>query len=143
MLKVISECFRAAEIWSKTIQNDLLYSKNKIAICRNDNNRCAHYTATNTTVGNRTNENLKARIAKFQDQIKDGYIYRILLIHICDLGLINQCFKFNKNYILTLETDMQRLFEANTNQATDALPGSVDASITFTGAPYIMYKHLN
>ena len=39
-----------------------------------------------------------------------------------------------------METDIQRLFEANTNQATDALPDSVDGSIVFTGAPYIMYK---
>ena len=37
---------------------------------------------------------------------------------------------------------MQRLFETNTNQATDVLPDSVDTSIVFTGAPYIMYKQL-
>ena len=37
-------------------------------------------------------------------------------------------------------TDMQRLLETNTNQTTDALPDSVDASIYFTGAPYIMYE---
>ena len=37
---------------------------------------------------------------------------------------------------------MKRLFERNTNQATDVLPDSVDTSIVFTGAPYIMYKQL-
>ena len=37
---------------------------------------------------------------------------------------------------------MQRLFETNTNQATDVLPDSVDTSIVFTGTPYIMYKQL-
>ena len=35
---------------------------------------------------------------------------------------------------------MQRLFETNTNQATDALPDSADARIVFTGAPYIVYE---
>ena len=33
-----------------------------------------------------------------------------------------------------LEMDMQKLFETNTNQSTDALPVSVDAAV-FAGAP--------
>ena len=33
----------------KTIQNDLLYSKKKVVIYGNDNDRCAHYTTTNVT----------------------------------------------------------------------------------------------
>ena len=43
------------------------------------------------------------------------------------VDLVNQCFNFNTNYILMLETDMQKLFEANANQANDALHRSVDA----------------
>ena len=35
---------------------------------------------------------------------------------------------------------MQKLFETNTNQSTDALPTDVDADVVFTGVPYIMYK---
>ena len=120
--------------------NDLLYSKNKIAIYTNDDDRCAHYTTTNATAGNRTNENLTDRIAKFQDQIKDKYIYRIPLKYLCNLGLVSQCFKFNTKFILTLEIDVQRLFETNTNQATEFLPDYVDAIIIVTGAPYIMYE---
>ena len=57
-----------------------------------------------------------------------------------EIGLVNQCFKFNTKYILTLEMDMQRLFESNVNQARNALPTSVDVSIVFTSAPYIMYE---
>ena len=36
--------------------------------------------------------------------------------------------------------DMQKLFETNENQATNALPTSVDVTIIFTSAPYILYE---
>ena len=49
----------------KTIQTDLLYSKDKVAIYGNDNDRRVHYTTTNATAGNRTDENLTDRIANF------------------------------------------------------------------------------
>ena len=90
----------------KTIENDLLYSRKKVAIYRDDNDMRAHYTTTDT-VSNRTDENLTEKIEKFQDQLKDEYVYRIPLKHLCDVGLVNQCFKFNTKYILTLEMDMQ------------------------------------
>ena len=60
----------------------------------------------------------------------------------CDVGLVNQCFKLNPKYILTLETKMQQLFETNVNQAADALPRTVDAEIIFTSASYNMYEQL-
>ena len=57
-----------------------------------------------------------------------NFVYRIPLKFLCDFGLVNQCFKFNTKYILTLETDMQRLFEINVNQAADALSRTVEIS---------------
>ena len=116
----------------KTIENDLLYRKKKIVIYGNDNDRRPHYTTTNATVGNRTDKNLTETIEKFQDQLKDEYVYRIPLKYLCDLRLINECFKFNTKYILTLETDMQKLFEAKRNQTADALPRTVDVDILCT-----------
>ena len=107
----------------------MLYSKKKVAIYSNDNDRCTHYTATNATAGKRSDENLTERTENFQDQLKNEYVYRIPLKYLCDLGLVNQCFKFNTKYILTLETDMQKLFEANRNQTADALPRTVDTDI--------------
>ena len=35
---------------------------------------------------------------------------------------------------------MQRLFQTNVNQSTNALLTSVNARIVFTSAPYIMYR---
>ena len=49
-------------------------------------------------------------------------------------------FQINTKYILTLETEMQKLFETNINQNADALRRTVDADIIFTGAQYIMYE---
>ena len=123
----------------KTIQNDLLYSKKKVVISGNNANRRAHYTNA-ANASNRTDENLTNRIAKLQNQLKSEYVYRIPLKFPSDLGLVNQCFKFNTKYILTLETEMQKLLEANVNQNAEALPTTVDADIVFTGASYIMYK---
>ena len=73
----------------KTIQNYLLYSKEKVVIYGDNNDRRAYYTTTNATARNRTNENLTDRTAKFQSQIKNEYIYRILLKYLCDAALVN------------------------------------------------------
>ena len=55
----------------KTTANDLLYSKKKVAIYGNDNDRCAHYTTTNARARKRTDENLTERIEKFRHQLRD------------------------------------------------------------------------
>ena len=99
----------------------------KVRFYHNDNERRAHYTTTNATMPNRTDESLTNRITKFQNQLKNEYVSRIPLKYFCDPGLVNQCYKFNTKYVLTLEADMQRLFETNINQTADALPRTVDA----------------
>ena len=76
----------------------ICYTAKKVVIYGNDNDRCAPYTTTNATAGNRTDENLTEKIQKFQDQLKEEYVYKISLKYLCDLGLINQCFKFNTKY---------------------------------------------
>ena len=87
----------------KTIENDLLYSKKKVAIFDTNNDRRVHYTTTTATAGNITGRNLNDGITKFQEQLKDEYVYRIPLKFLCNVGLVNQCSKFNTKYILTLQ----------------------------------------
>ena len=94
----------------KSIQNDLLQCKKKVAIPGNNTNRHAHYM-TPANAANRSDENLTNRIAKLQNHLKNGFAYRISLKFLCDIGLVNQCFKFNTKYILTLELEMQKLKE--------------------------------
>ena len=72
----------------KTIQNDLLYSRQKVVVSVNNANRRAHYMNA-ANAANRTDENLTDRIAKFQDQLKSEYVYRIPLEFLCDLDLVN------------------------------------------------------
>ena len=55
---------------------------------------------------NRTDNDLTYRITKFQNQLKGVYVYRIPLKLLCDLGLVNQFFKFNTKFTLTLEKQM-------------------------------------
>ena len=86
--------------------------------------------ATNATAPNKTDLNLTDRTGKLQNQNKNEFVYRVPLKFLCDLGLVNQCFKFNTKYILTLETNMQRLLETNINQAADALPKTIDAELS-------------
>ena len=93
-----------------------------------------------TTSANRTDPNLTERITKFQNQLKSNFVYRIPLKFLCDIGLVNQCFKFNKKFTLTLQTEMQKLFE--TNLTASNLPTSVDAEIIFNSAPYIQYDQI-
>ena len=54
--------------------------------------------------------------------------------------LADQPVKFNTKWLLTFETDYQRLFETNANQANNALPDSVNAKIILTSTPYILYE---
>ena len=101
----------------KTIEKSLFYSKKTVALAGRSNWR-AHGT-NDTNAANRTDENTTKEIAKFANQLQNEFTYGIPLKFLCDVGLANQIFKFSKNCILTLETDMQKLFETNANQAAD------------------------
>ena len=85
----------------KTLEKFLLCSKKKVRIYGNENEIRAHRTTTDATAPCRTDGNLIERIDKFQDQIKSEFVNRIPLKFLCDLGLVNQCFKFDTKYILT------------------------------------------
>ena len=60
----------------------------------------------------RSDDNINDRIAKFANQIKDKFTYRIPLYYLCDIGKINFPTKIDMKIRLTLETDMRKLFES-------------------------------
>ena len=78
----------------KILEKHLLYRK-KVRIYGNEIDILAHRTTTNATAPYRIDKNLTKRIEKFQNQIKGEFVYRTSLKFLCDLGLVNQCFKFN------------------------------------------------
>ena len=145
----------------KVIENDLLYSKEEVVIpyewfhgmVKDANNRVIHKVI-------RSDGNLRDREAKFRNQLKDKYVYRIPLKYICDIEKINFPTKIDMKIRLTLETDMKTLFQSDKNHmgnlktgklATstdpndfepDAIPPTPDVQIVLLKAPMIQYEQL-
>ena len=103
----------------KVVKNDLLYSKEEVVIphdldrrfdgmFKDCNNRVIHNVI-------RSDGNFREREAKFRNQLKDKYVYKIPLKYICDIGKINFPIKIDMKIRLTLKTDMKKLFESNKN----------------------------
>ena len=61
----------------------------------------------------------------------------------CYLGLVNQPIKSDTKWLLTFETDYQRLFETKVNQAAYALLNSVNTKIILTSTSYILVEQFN
>ena len=122
----------------KVIENDLLYSTKKVKL-PDDEDRQDERTAAGEDADIRTDNNINERIQKFKNQLKNVYWYIILLKYICDLELVNTPMKFSTKWLLTFETNMQKLFESKTNQAADGLPNTVDAKIIIDLTPYLLY----
>ena len=105
----------------KVIENDLLYSREKVKLA-NGKDRRDERTAVGEDADDRTDDNLNQRIRKFKNQLKNTYWYRIPLKYLVRIGLVNTPIKFNTKWRLTFEMNMQKLFESKTNQAADRLP---------------------
>ena len=124
------------------IEKTLLYPPKKVKLPNGEDRRKKHTAAGANN--ERTDENISQRTEKFRIQLQNNYYYRVLLEYICGLGLVNMPIKFNTKCRLTFETDMQRLFESNTNLANDAAyPDSVDAKIILDSAPYLLYHQFS
>ena len=104
----------------KVIENDLLYSKKKVVL-PDDKDRRDERTAAGEDTDDRKDENLNQRVAKFQNQLKNTYWYRIPLKYLVDIGLVNTPIKFNTKWRLDFEANMQKLFASKTNQPADGL----------------------
>ena len=101
----------------KVIENDLLYSKEEVVIPYNLDRRFHGMVkeANNRVIHNviRSDGSFRDRETKFRNQLKDKYVYSILLKYICDIGKIHFPIKIDMKIRLTLETDMKKLFESD------------------------------
>ena len=145
----------------KVVQHDLLYSQ-KSAVLPNNLDRRLHYGLTavkSSKPSVAADANFRDREAKFRNQLKNKYEYRVPLKYICDLGKINFSTKIGMKIRLTLEADMKKLFESDANlnsglksgkssSSTDptdyniAVPGIPDAQIVLIKAPMIQYEQM-
>ena len=87
------------------VRKHFLYSK-KPAVYLVGLDRRAH-----NNDNNRMDDNLEDRIANFETQIQNKFVYRILFQYLCDLGKTICLTKIGMKIRRTLETDMKKLSE--------------------------------
>ena len=89
----------------------------------------------------RGDPNLSYQIVELKDYIFEKYVYWIPLSLIVDLDLANFSIKTDTNIILTLERNMNKIFESN--KKVTAIPDNPDALIQIYDRPYISYQQIN
>ena len=120
----------------KLIKTMLFY--NKPVYLKKDTDRRSHNSATNN---DRTDPNLTYRIKELSDHIFKKNFYRIPLTLICDLGKCNFAIKTDTRIIITLERNMNKLFESNKKVTT--IPTEPDALIQIYDRPYVSYQEIS
>ena len=115
----------------------MLYSNKPVYLEKNVDRR----PNNNTRDAKWTDPNLTYRLAQLKDYIFEKNVYRIPLIHIVDLGLVNFSAKSDTKIITMLERNMNRLFESN--KKVTAIPNSPNTLIKRYDRPYISYQEIN
>ena len=89
----------------------------------------------------RTDPNLTYCIAQLKNYIFEKHIYRIPLGSIVDLGLVNFTFKTDLRIFITLERNLNKLFESN--KKVNTVPENPDAFINIYDRSFILYQEIN
>ena len=118
----------------KKLEKTMLYSKHSVYYNKTTINRRTH---NSNTANDKTDLNIDNRITKFQDQLKNEYVYRIPLRYFTDLCKINFPLKIDFRIKCHLETEMKKLFKSKKKVTTIAAPY---AQIIFTRLPFIQYE---
>ena len=102
----------------------MLYFNKDVAYNQDDMDRRSYNSATDT---DRTDPNLDYQLANLKDFIFKKNVYRIPLTLTLDLGKCNFTIKTDTKCIITLERNMNKLFESN--KKVTAIPSEPDALI--------------
>ena len=92
------------------------------------------------TPADRTDANLNERVTDFQGLLKKYIYYRIPLGFFVSLGLVNFAHKIDTRILFPLETNLNKLFEANAKLA--GIPDNPDAQVVYHDTPYISYPQI-
>ena len=130
----------------KKLEKTMLYSNTPVYLNKTPVDRIIHKGSTSTSNAGKANDakdlNIDDRINKFQDQLKDEYVYRIPLRYFTDLGKINFPVKIDLRIKCHLEIEMKKLFKSRNVLASTAAIPAPDAKIIFTKAPFIQYEQI-
>ena len=122
---------------SKKLLKTMLYSNKPVYLTKDVDRR----SYNDNSDAKRTDPNLTYRLTQLKDYIFEKHVYRILLSLIVDLGLVNVSFKTDTKIILTLERNMNKLFESQ--KKVTAVPENPNVLIQFHDRPYISYQEIN
>ena len=121
----------------KKLAKTMLYSNKAVYLDDNDDRR----SHNNATAAERTDLNLNERIKLFKVCIFQKNVYQIPLTLLCDLGKCNFSSKADNRIIITLERNLNKLFESKEKVAN--IPTDPDAFINIYARPYISYQEKN
>ena len=93
----------------KKIEKTMLYSKKPIYFNKTTLDRRPHNSSSANDI---TDLNINERITKFQDQLKNEFVYRVPLRYFTDLGKINFPLKIDFRIKCQLETNLKNLFKS-------------------------------
>ena len=118
----------------KKLLKTMLYSNKPLYLAKNVDRRLHNDTNNNK----RTDLILTYRIKELKDYLFQESVYRIPLTVLCDLGKVNFAMKTDTTIIITLERNLNKLFESN--KKVTAIPDNPDALIQIYDRPYISYQ---
>ena len=120
----------------KTLLKTMLYSNKAVYLDKDVDRR----PSNDDDAGKRSDENLTYRIKELKDYLFEKHVYKIPLSMIIDLGLVNFAIKDDTKIIITLECDLNKLFESN--KIVAAIPATPDVLINIYDRPYISYQEI-
>ena len=115
----------------KKLLKTMLYSNKPIYLAENVDRRPNNDNNDNK----RSDPNLTYRIGQLRNYIFEKNAYRISLTLLCDLGKANFAMKTDTRIIITLERNLNKLFESNKKVA--AIPDNPDALIQIYDRSYV------
>ena len=115
----------------------MLYCNKPIYLTGNNTRR----PNNDATDANRTDPNLTYRLKELKAHVFKQWVYKIPLLYLCDLGKVNFAVNTSTKIVLTLERNMNKLFESTKKLA--AIPDNLDALINVYYRPYISYQEIN
>ena len=121
----------------KKLLKTMLYSKKPVYLEKNIDRR----PHNDNDDADRTDPNLTYRMGQLKNYIFQKHIYRTPLGSIVDLGLVNFAFKTDLRIVITLERNLNKLFESN-KKVTTVLENP-DAFIDIYDRPFISYQKIN